>query len=146
MATPQRLQQIVDLFAEAPKDVRLEALLEYSQGLPPLPPALQGNRAAMEQVVECQTPFFLACELDAQRRVHLYFDAPPQAPTTRGFAGILAAGLDGAGAEEVLATPDDFYDAMGLSELISNLRLRGMAAILFRLKRQVRRALDAAPA
>lgn len=146
MPTPQRLQQIVDLFAEAPKDVRLEALLEYSQSLPPLPPALQGNRQAMEQVVECQTPFFLACELDPERRVRLYFDAPPQAPTTRGFAGILAAGLDGASAEEVLATPDDFYDAMGLGELISNLRLRGMAAILFRLKRQVRTALDAAPA
>lgn len=146
MPTPQRLQQIVDLFAEAPKDVRLEALLEYSQGLPPLPPALRDNRGAMEQVVECQTPFFLACELDRDRRVHLYFDAPPQAPTTRGFAGILAAGLDGGTAEEVLATPDDFYDAMGLSELISNLRLRGMAAILFRLKRQVRTALDAAPA
>jgi sulfur transfer protein SufE len=32
---------------------------------------------------------------------------------------------------------------MGLSEIISALRLRGMAAILFRLKRQVRTALEA---
>ncbi|HEX9315439.1 MAG TPA: SufE family protein, partial [Actinomycetota bacterium] len=76
-------------------------------------------------------------------RVHLWFDAPPEAPTTRGFAGILSSGLNGATPEEVLATPDDFYDAMGLSEIISALRLRGMAAILFRLKRQVRTALEA---
>jgi cysteine desulfuration protein SufE len=100
----------------------------------------------MERVVECQTPFFLASEIGDDHRMHLWFDAPPEAPTTRGFAGILSAGLNGATPEEVLATPDDFYDAMGLSEIISALRLRGMAAILFRLKRQVRTALEAATA
>lgn len=142
MAAPPKLQRIVDEFAEAPRDVRLEALLEYARSLPALPPALQGNREGMEQVVECQTPFFLATEIDPEGLVHPYFDAPPQAPTTRGFAGILSEGLDGATPEEVLSTPDDFYDAMGLGELISNLRLRGMAAILFRLKRQVRAAVE----
>ncbi len=143
MATPPALQNIVDLFADAPRELRLEALLEYSRGLPALPPRLKDNRQAMEQVVECQTPFFLASEVGEDRRMRLWFDAPPEAPTTRGFAGILASGLNGATPEEVLETPDDFYDAMGLSEIISSLRLRGMAAILIRLKRQVRTALEA---
>lgn len=143
MPTPPKLQRIVDLFAGAPKDLRLEALLEYSRKLPSLPPGLDGHREAMEQVVECQTPFFLATEVDDDRRVHVWFDAPPQAPTTRGFAGVLAEGLDGATVEEVLETPEDFYTKMGLAEVISSLRLRGMGAILFRLKRQVR---EAAPA
>ncbi|HWD72910.1 MAG TPA: SufE family protein [Actinomycetota bacterium] len=143
MATPTALQEIVDLFAEAPRELRLEALLEYSRSLPPLPERLNGHREQMERVVECQTPFFLASEIDDDHRVHLWFDAPPEAPTTRGFAGILSSGLNGATPEEVLATPDDFYDAMGLSEIISALRLRGMASILFRLKRQVRTALEA---
>jgi cysteine desulfuration protein SufE len=145
MPTPPALQKIVDLFAEAPRELRLEALLEYSRGLPPLPPRLQGHREAMEQVVECQTPFFLASEVGDDHRVQIWFDAPPEAPTTRGFAGILAEGLGGATAEEILETPDDFYDAMGLGELISSLRLRGMSAILFRLKRQVRTASSARP-
>ena len=136
MATPPALQQIVDLFAEAPRELRLEALLEYSRSLPPLPEHLNGHREQMEKVVECQTPFFLASEIGDDHRVQLWFDAPPEAPTTRGFAGILSAGLTG-------ATPDDFYEAMGLAEIISALRLRGMAAILFRLKRQVRTALEA---
>lgn len=144
MATPDKLQRIVDDFAGAPRELRLEALLEFSRSLPPLPPSLQGNRQSMEQVVECQTPFFLATELDAEGRVHPYFDAPPEAPTTRGFAGVLSAGFEGATPEEVLGTPDDFFDAMGLGELISSLRLRGMSAILFRLKRQVRAAAEGA--
>jgi cysteine desulfuration protein SufE len=143
MATPPALQQIVDLFAEAPRDLRLEALLEYSRSLPALPEHLSEHREQMEKVVECQTPFFLASEIGDDRRVHLWFDAPPEAPTTRGFAGILSSGLTGATPEEILATPDDFYEAMGLADIISALRLRGMAAILYRLKRQVRTALEA---
>jgi len=141
--TPPKLRRIVDLFAGAPKDLRLQALLEYSRKVPPLPDHLAGHRDQMEQVVECQTPFFLATEVDDDRRVHLFFDVPAEAPTTRGFAGILSSGLTGATPEEILATPDDFYEAMGLADIISALRLRGMAAILYRLKRQVRTALEA---
>ncbi|MBW3627456.1 MAG: SufE family protein, partial [Actinobacteria bacterium] len=138
MASPPKLQRIVELFAGAPKDLRLEALLEYSRKLPPLPPHLEGKQGAMEQVEECQTPFFLSTEVDDDGRVAVWFDCPPQAPTTRGFAGILAEGLNGATAEEVLAVPNDFYSQMGLDEAISTLRLRGMGAILGHLKRQVR--------
>lgn len=143
MAAPPKLQHIVDLFAGAPKDLRLQALLEYSRRVPPLPEHLADHRDAMEQVVECQTPFFLATEVGGDRRVKLWFDVPAEAPTTRGFAGILASGFEGATADEVLATPDDFYDKMDLTEVISSLRLRGMSAILFRLKRQVRDGLVA---
>jgi cysteine desulfuration protein SufE len=92
----------------------------------------------MEQVVECQTPFFLSTVLDEDCRMTAWFDCPPEAPTTRGFAGILSEGLNGATAQEVLDVPNDFYTQMGLAEAISSLRLRGMGAILGHLKRQVR--------
>ena len=136
-AAPPALQRIVDLFGGAPKELRLQALLEYSRKVPPLPAELAGHRELMEQVPECQTPFFLATELDDENRVHLHFDVPDQAPTTRGFAGILHSGLEGAKAEDVLSTPNDFYMKMGLAEALSSQRLRGMSAILGRLKRQV---------
>ncbi len=76
--------------------------------------------------------------MDDGDTVHLFFDAPPEAPTTRGFAGILQAGLDGLGADEVLATPAEFTGQLGLNDLVSPLRLRGMAAMLSRIKRQIR--------
>lgn len=128
------LQEIVDEFAESPKSLRLAILLDYANGLPPVPDRI--DRDALEQVHECQTPFFVATEV-ADGRVTLHFDAPPEAPTTRGYAGVLHAGLSGGTVDEVLDTPADFFVGMGLGELISPLRLRGMGAILARVKRQL---------
>ncbi|HSK96761.1 MAG TPA: SufE family protein, partial [Euzebyales bacterium] len=132
-----RLDAIVQEFRAAPDDLRIEMLLEFAESLRPLPDRLDSCR--MEQVVECQTPFFLHAEV-ADGQVALWFDCPPEAPTTRAFAGILAAGLNGATTAEVLAVPDDLADRMGLATTISPLRLRGMMAILRRMKRQVRDA------
>jgi len=134
---PPKLAEIVAEFASAPRDVVLEMLLEFSDAIPPLPPAL-ADRAGMEQVPECQTAFFLRAEVAADRTVTTWFDCPPEAPTTRAFAGILAEGLAGASADEVLAVPDDLYQRMGLAHAISPLRVRGGTAILARLKRQAR--------
>ncbi len=143
MSMPQRLEQIAAEFEEAPASFRLPMLLEYSKKVPPLPEYLEEHRDQMEQVHECQTPFFLAEEIDDEGRVHMFFDAPPEAPTTRSFAGVLYEGLEGLTAEEILAVPDDFYTKMGLNEVISPLRLRGISAILWRLKRRVRGRLEA---
>jgi len=137
VTVPPRLQQIVDQFAAAPRELRVQALLEYANRVPPLPAEYAEHRERLEQVHECQTPFFLASETDSDGRVRIWFDCPPEAPTVRGFAGILYAGLDGEPVDAVLAVPADFYRSMGLSEVVSVLRLRGMGAILARLKRQL---------
>ena len=133
-----RLAEIVEDFNALPGQQRLQLLLEFSDDLPPLPERYAGHRDLLEQVPECQTPLFLAVEVAPDDTVHLFFDAPPQAPTTRGFAGILQTGLDGLNADEVLATPSEFTSQLGLTDLVSPLRLRGMAAMLARIKRQIR--------
>jgi cysteine desulfuration protein SufE len=132
-----RLQEIVDDFNDVPAKDRLQLLLEFSQELPPLPARYAEQHGLLEPVPECQSPLFLAVEVDPDATVHLFFDAPPEAPTTRGFAGILHAGLDGLTADEVLATPGEFSSQLGLQDLVSPLRLRGMAAMLARIKRQI---------
>lgn len=137
MALPPRLQAVVEDFAAAPLELKIELLVEYAGKVPPLPPHLADHPEALEEVVECQTPFFLTTEVDEDQRVTVWFDCPPEAPTTRGFAGVLAQGLDGATVDEVLAVPRDFHHDMGLATAISPLRLRGMDAILTRLQRNV---------
>jgi cysteine desulfuration protein SufE len=131
------LQEIVDDFALSPREMRLQMLLDYADQLPALPEHLADAPDRLQRVHECQTPFFVAVEPDDEGGYALHFDAPPEAPTTRGYAGILSEGLSGATAEEILATPADFFTGMGLQELISPLRLRGMGAILAHVKRQV---------
>jgi cysteine desulfuration protein SufE len=133
-----RLRDIAEEFTAIPGPDRLQLLLEFSAELPALPARYAERRDLLEPVPECQSPLFLAVEVDPGERVRLFFDAPPEAPTTRGFAGILHAGLDGLTAEEVLDTPGEFSSQLGLQDLVSPLRLRGMAAMLARIKRQVR--------
>ncbi|MBU2669984.1 SufE family protein [Actinoplanes bogorensis] len=133
---PPKLAEIVDEFASAPREVVLEMLLEFADAMPPLPAGLAGHDG-MEQVPECQTQFFLKATVRPDDTVEVFFDCPPEAPTTRAFAGILAEGLEGATTAEILAVPDDLYAKMGLSQAISPLRIRGGTAILARLKRQV---------
>ncbi|MBW0119356.1 SufE family protein [Pseudonocardia abyssalis] len=140
MTLPPQLAELVDDFAAVTPKQRLELLLELSRELPELPERFADAAGTMEQVHECQSPLFLAVEVDDAERVHLFFSAPPESPTTRGFASIMHTGLDGEPATDVLAVPDDFYTALGLAQAVSPLRLRGMSAMLGRIKKQVRAA------
>ena len=141
---PAAMQEIADDFADLLAPQRLELLLEFSEGLPALPERYAGRLGEMEQVHECQSPIFLAVEVGddpadtpGSRPVHLFFSAPQEAPTTRGFAGILHEGLDGLTVDEVLGVPEDAPYRFSLGEAVSPLRLRGMVGMLSRIKRQV---------
>lgn len=113
---------------------------------PSCPSAIRGTLELLERVDECQSPLFLVVEVvgaqDAARSlqatVRLLFRAPPEAPTTRGFAAILHEGLDGLTVSEVIAIPDDASYRFGLGDAVSPLRLQGMVAMSSRIKRQVR--------
>ncbi len=83
-------------------------------------------------------------EVDDNDIVHLFVTAPKEAPTTRGFASILAQGLAGLSVDEVLDVPDHYPQELGLTEAVSPLRIRGMTALLGRTKFQVRQKRRAA--
>ena len=136
MSATEELQKIAGMFANAPRQVRLQALLDYSRRLPELPERLENDPDLLVDVPECQTPFALRVERE-DGAVRIYFKVPAEAPTVRGYAGILHDALDGAPPEEILAVPNDFYQHMGLQEAVSGQRLRGMGAILVRLKSEV---------
>ncbi|GAA1414003.1 putative SufE-like protein [Glutamicibacter uratoxydans] len=141
---PSKLNEIVEEFIEVPEAERLELLLEFSRELPELPERLADHPELLEQVVECQSPLFLLVEVSTQagNPVALFFSSPPEAPTTRGFASVLAAGLDGEDAATILAVPDDMPQQLGLTRALSPLRMRGMTAMLGRIKRQINEQLE----
>ena len=111
---PPRLQEIAEEFtACAGLDAPADCCWSSPRTCRRCPARYADHHDLLEQVPECQTPLFLAVEVDADGIVHLFFDAPREAPTTRGFAGILHAALDGLGADEVLETPGEFPPGSG---------------------------------
>ena len=131
---PESLQEIIEEFEDAEPDERLEMLLEFALSLPDLPDELLHARDTMEQVHECQSPVFLLAKLE-DGKVYYHLDVPREAPTVRGFASILYEGLNAAAPEQIAAAPNDIYQRMGLHKVLSPLRLRGLTALLGRMKR-----------
>jgi cysteine desulfuration protein SufE len=129
--------EIVEEFALMPDSEKLQLLLEYSENLPEIPAKYGENPELMERVEECQAPVFIAVEGGANS-VELFFSAPREAPTTRGFASVLHSALNGKSAQEITELDDDFPGQLGLEKLISPLRVRGMRGMLFRIKRKTR--------
>jgi len=132
-----RLQEIVDDFNAMPGKERLQLLLEFSQELPPLPDRYAEDRSLLEPVPECQSPLFLAVEVEPDATVHLFFEAPREAPTTR----VSPASCTRPGRPARRRGPGHagrVHQPARTADLVSPLRLRGMAAMLARIKRQIR--------
>ncbi len=143
---PTAMAEIVEEFAAVPERERLQLLLEFSRELPALPPRYADHPELMQPVPECQSPVFLVTEVadasvDPERTMSLFFSAPPEAPTTSGFASILHAGLDGVPAQDVLDLPQDVTSRLGLDRAVSPLRMRGMHGMLSRIRAAAREAL-----
>ena len=134
---PSALATIRDDFLALEQHERLVLLLEFANELPELPSKYADHPDLLERVEECQSPVFIFVDVDDDI-VHLHATAPKEAPTTRGFASILAQGLAGLTVDQVLDVPDDYPLTLGLTEAVSPLRIRGMSALLGRTKRQVR--------
>jgi cysteine desulfuration protein SufE len=138
MPLPDQLAGIRDDFLALEVRDRLQLLLEFANELPELPSRYADHPDLLERVEECQSPVYIFLEVDDDRSVRMLATAPREAPTTRGFASILAQGITGLTVDEALGIPDDFPDTLGLTEAVSPLRIRGMTGMLARAKRQIR--------
>ena len=130
-------KELAEDFNAIPLRDRLQLLLEYSERLPELPARYKDHPDLFERVDECQSPVYLFVEIE-HGLAQVFITAPQEAPTTRGFASILHELLNAQTVEAVLRFDDDFPGTLGLLEAVSALRLRGMAGMLQRIKRQVR--------
>ena len=76
-----------------------------------------------------------------QGTVRIHAEAPREAPTVRGFVGFLIEALEGVEATSVAGFPADLLERMGLAEVLSVVRSRGLGAVVQRMRRDVARAL-----
>ena len=133
-ALPADLAEISAEFLDLAPATRLELLVEFGAEVREVPEPFASNLDLMERVVECQSPVYVVVEVtpvpghDARAAVHIA--APKEAPTTRGFAGVLSESLGDLTAREILALPADLPRYLGLETLVSPLRLAGMASML----------------
>jgi cysteine desulfuration protein SufE len=138
---PPGLAAVAADFADTPREMRLELLLEYADRLQPLPEKYAAQIDLMERVQECQSPLYAIAELNNDA-VQIHATAPQESPTTRAFASIMQLGLNGLTAEEVLAVPASAPLQLGITDLVSPLRMRGATGLLARIQRQVRAAVS----
>jgi cysteine desulfuration protein SufE len=134
MHLPSKLQEIVDDFAGMSREEKLETLIAYAESFPSPPEHIAERLDQMEPVPECMTPVRLIAEKDSDGGVAFHFDIPPQSPTVRGLASILAEGLNGLPPEDIIAVPADFYLPMNLQEAISQQRINGFHGVLAHMK------------
>ncbi|WP_193598950.1 SufE family protein [Microbacterium sp. YJN-G] len=134
---PDTLAEFREDFLSLPEDDRLELLLEFANELPPVSAEVASHPEMYERVAECQSPVYIHVEVE-DGVVAMHATAPPEAPTTRGFASILVQGITGLSPEEVLAIPNDYPQSLGLTRLVSPLRIGGMTGMLMRAKNQIR--------
>ena len=133
MAVPLKLDRTIARFTAADRATRLEALLDFSRKLPPIPPELEREKES-HRVPECQTPVSLWVDaVDGVLRIRA--DVPRESPTVRGFVSLLIHGLEGATPAQVAALPDDLLHSLGLDETLGMLRMHGLTAVVQRLKR-----------
>ena len=142
MPLPPKLQEIVDDFASMSREEKLETLLAYSESLPSIPDRLKDQRDNMDDVPECMTPVCLLSEKQPDGGLTYYFDVPPQSPTVRGLASILASGLNGSTPEEILSVPADFFMPMNLQEAVSQQRINGFIGVLAHMKQRAVKSLE----
>lgn len=139
-SAPEKLEQIVAEFADLEPRERLELLLDFAENLPTLPPEYEQQRLKGEhRVHECQTPVFLWVDVKDDR-VQLHAWVAPEAPTVKGFVGVLREAFHDAAPEEVLVVEQDLLGRLGLIEALGMQRMRGLHAILFYVRNQVRKA------
>ena len=133
----QRLDEIAAEFVDLEPRERLELLLDFAEGLPDVPESLRADRDVGDhRVHECMTPVYLWV-LPENGHVRIHAEVAPEAPTVKGFVGILVDAFSGSEPGELLKVSPDILQRLGLIEALGMVRMRGLSAIFNRIRAAV---------
>jgi cysteine desulfuration protein SufE len=141
----ERLDSVIAEFADLDAREKLQLLVDFAKGLPPLTAEYQARKAAEDRRVhECQTPVFLWMEAD-DGKARLVAEVAPEAPTVKGFVAILAEAVAGRPLAEAAALGDDILERMGLADVLGMMRARGLHTITSRVRKGLLEHAASAP-
>jgi cysteine desulfuration protein SufE len=138
---PPSIARVLDRFRRMSREEKMQALVQYSRRLEPLPERFHALDRAAFTVPECQTRVDLFPEL-RDGKMYFYADLDPRAsPTIAAFLGLVFGAVNGEPPSTTLAIPADFVgtmmDGLGLAT-----REVGLNAMVARLKRHAREAAE----
>ena len=140
---PPSIQRVLDYFRKLSREDKMQALVQYSKKLEPLPERFKSLDRAPFTVPECQTRVDVFPDVH-DGKLHFYADLNPrQSPTIAAFLAILFTAVNEQPPQTTLAIPPDFVrnvmESIGLGA-----REVGLNAMVERLKRYAREAEKAA--
>jgi cysteine desulfuration protein SufE len=140
-ALPPAIQKVLTRFQSMARDEKMQALVSYAKRLEPVPERLAMLDRASHTVPECQTRVDLFSEMH-DGRLHFWADVNVrQSPTVAAFLSITLSAVNDQPPATTLAIPADFVSTM-MSGLGLSAREVGLNALVSRLKREARAALD----
>ena len=107
---------------------RYQYLIDLGRKLPPFP---DDWRIEANRLQGCQSLVWVVSEGDAER---LVFHAISDSAIVSGLVALTLRVYSGRSAAEILATPPDFIEAIGLGKHLSLTRSNGLAALIRKIK------------
>ncbi|MDR0786612.1 MAG: SufE family protein [Gemmatimonadota bacterium] len=135
---PESIRRVLRRFETLTPDMTRQALVQYSNRLPPLPEHLRELDREPFAVHECMTPVAIYPEY-ADGVMHFFADVPQSAPTIRALLAMIFEAVNGQSPETVMAIPPDFVRLI-MHKLGLGTREVGLNAMVDRLRRAAREA------
>ena len=146
-AIPPSIDRVLRLFRSMGREERMQALVQYSKTLDPLPDRFKDLDRGQFTVPECQTRVDIIPEVN-DGRLHFYADVNArQSPTIAAILAIVFSAVNDQPPSTTLAIPSDFVRTL-MESIGLGAREVGLNAMINRLKRYAAEAaagLDITP-
>jgi cysteine desulfuration protein SufE len=136
---PPAIERALKLFRSMGREEKMQALVQYSKKLEPLPERFRNVDRGAFTVPECQTRVDIIPEM-RDGRIYFYADLNVrQSPTIAAVLAIVFGAVNGQPPSTTLAIPPDFVRTL-MESIGLGTREPGLNAMITRLKRFAREA------
>lgn len=137
---PPSIERVLRLFRSMGREEKMQALVQYSKKLEPLPERFRDIDHSTYNVPECQTRVDIIPEvIDGKMYFHADLNTR-QSPTIAAVLAIVFAAVNGQPPSTTLALPPDFVRTL-MESIGLGAREAGLNAMITRLKRYAAEAM-----